>query len=98
MERIKPFSFSNQIAIPLLKFRGTIISYHSLTLTNGRTMVNVAPLLSELLAAYNFPPCASIIFLEIYRPDPVPLRDLVANFEKSLGNISGCIPVSLVVE
>jgi hypothetical protein len=42
-------------------------------LANGRTMVNVAPLPSELLLAYNFPPCASTIFLEIYRPNPVPL-------------------------
>jgi hypothetical protein len=62
-------------------------------------MVNVAPLPSVLLVAYSSPPCASIIFLEIYRPNPVPLLDLVANFENSLGNISECIPVpvSLIV-
>ena len=29
------------------------------------------------------------------RPSPVPISDLVANFENSLGNISGSIPVAV---
>ena len=78
------FHSSIKIAIRLPKFRMMIISYHSLILTNGRTTLNVAPLPSVLLVAYNFPSCASIIFLEIYRPNPVPLWDLVANFAKAL--------------
>ena len=32
---------------------------------SGRTIVNVAPLLSALLVAYIVPPCSSTIFLEI---------------------------------
>jgi hypothetical protein len=31
------------------------------------------------------------MFLEIYNPSPVPLKDLI-NFVNSLGNISGLIP------
>ena len=31
--------------------------------------------------------------LEINSPSPVPLKDFVANFVNSLGNISGSIPV-----
>ncbi len=50
-------------------------------LTNGRMMVKVAPLPSVLLLAYNFSLCTSTIFLEIYRPNPVPLWDLMENFE-----------------
>ena len=45
--------------------------YHLLNI--GRIIVNVAPLPSVLFSAYNFPPCASTIFLETYRPNPVPL-------------------------
>jgi hypothetical protein len=32
------------------------------------------------------------MFLEIYNPRPVPLKDLLVNFVKSLENISGSIP------
>jgi len=32
------------------------------------------------------------MFLEIYNPSPVPLKDLVENFVNSLGSISGLIP------
>lgn len=34
-----------------------------------------------------------MILLEINKPNPVPEKDLVANFENNLGNTSGFIPV-----
>jgi hypothetical protein len=45
-----------------------------------------------LFSAHILPPWASTILFEIYNPKPVPLKDFVANFVNSLGNISGSIP------
>ena len=55
----------------------------------GRVKVKIAPLFpgAELFLAWMVPPCASIIFLEMNRPSPVPLADREANFEKSIGKI-----------
>jgi hypothetical protein len=33
-----------------------------------------------------------MVFLEIYNPNPVPLKELLENFVNSLGNISGLMP------
>src|ERR671914_679772 len=41
------------------------------------------------------PPCASTIFLQIYRPRPVPEKDLDENLVKSLGIISESTPEPL---
>src|SRR6185503_10850444 len=60
---------------------------------NGRVKVNVAPLPFSLFSAQIVPPCASTIFLEIYRPSPVPDCDFEANFTNNLGMISGWIPI-----
>jgi hypothetical protein len=40
-----------------------------------------------------------MMLLEINKPNPVPEKDLVANFENNLGNISGFIhvPVSFIL-
>ena len=70
----------------------------------GILNVNVDPLtflpssfrlLLLLLIAHIFPSCISIILLQINNPKPVPpvIEELVANFVKSFGNISGSIPV-----
>ena len=61
----------------------------------GKVKVIVAPTPSLLLVAQILPPCISIILLEINNPKPVPpaIVDLVANFVKSFGNTSECIPV-----
>ena len=60
----------------------------------GKVKVIVAPTPSLLLVAQILPPCISIILLEINNPKPVPpVSVLVANFVKSFGNTSGCIPV-----
>jgi hypothetical protein len=64
-------------------------------LPNGRVNVKVAPFSSELFCAHMLPPCAFTILLQIKRPSPVPAKDFVANFENSLGNISGSIPEPL---
>jgi hypothetical protein len=53
----------------------------------------VAPFPSWLFSAHIFPPWASIMLLEINNPNPVPEKDLVANFENNLGVISGSMPV-----
>jgi hypothetical protein len=55
--------------------------------------VNVAPLPPVLFSAHILPPCASMILLEIYNPNPVPLSDFLVNFVNNLGNISGSMPV-----
>jgi hypothetical protein len=62
----------------------------------GNLNAKVAPFPSLFLAQI-LPPCSSIMFLDIYRPKPVPRSDLVANFVNSLGMISLSIqvPVSL---
>ena len=49
----------------------------------------------ELFSAHILPPWASIIFLTIKRPRPVPWSDLVANFVNSLGKISLSMPIPL---
>lgn len=59
----------------------------------GKLNAKSAPLLSTLLTAHIFPPRASSIPFEINSPRPVPLSDLVVNFVKGLGNISGSIPL-----
>jgi hypothetical protein len=69
----------------------------------GILNVNVDPLtflpssfrLLLLLIAHIFPSCISIILLQINNPKPVPpiIEELVANFVKSFGNISGSIPI-----
>ena len=61
--------------------------------------VKVAPLPSRLFSAQMLPPCASMIFLEINNPKPVPVSDFVTNLVNSLGMISGSIPcpVSLIL-
>ncbi len=58
-------------------------------LAKGSVKENVAPFAPSLFSAHILPPCASIIFLQIYRPRPVPEKDLDENFVKSLGIISG---------
>ena len=37
------------------------------------------------------------MFFEIYNPNPVPLSEVVENFENSLGLISGSMPVPLSI-
>ena len=72
---------------------------------SGRLNVNVEPTsfslsFSLLLVAHIFPPCISIILLQINNPKPVPaIGDLVTNFVKILGNTAGCIhaPVSFIL-
>src|SRR5918912_1271478 len=49
----------------------------------------------HLFSAHILPPCASIIFLQIYRPRPVPEKDLEENLVNSLGIISGSTPEPL---
>jgi hypothetical protein len=60
----------------------------------------VQPFPLLLFDAQILPSWASIIFLEIYSPNPVPppSSDLVTNFENSFGRILGSIPhpVSLI--
>ena len=47
-----------------------------------------------LFSAHILPPCDSITFFDMKRPNPVPpVIDFVANFVNSLDNISGCMPV-----
>lgn len=64
----------------------------------GRLNVNNAPpppfswLASLFEANILPPPWASIMLFEIKSQSPVPDWDFVANFENSLGIISGCIP------
>src|SRR5215208_2132101 len=59
----------------------------------GNVKLNIAPLPSESFSAHVLPPCTSIIFLQMYSPNPVPvLESLVVNFENNLGNISFEIP------
>ena len=60
---------------------------------NGKLIVNVAPFSYLLFPAQILPPCDSIMLFEMYRPRPVPVVDLVANFVNSLGNISSWIPI-----
>jgi hypothetical protein len=65
----------------------------------GKLNAKVAPVfpLKLLFSVPILPPCFSIILLEINRPNPVPpVSDLVANFVKSFGNISGCIPACIL--
>jgi hypothetical protein len=57
----------------------------------------VAPFPKGLFSAHILPPCASMIFFDRNRPWPVPMKDFVANFENSLGIISGFIPVPVSV-
>lgn len=45
-----------------------------------------------LFSAHILPPWDSTILLQIKRPSPVPLRDLVVNFENNFDTISGSIP------
>ena len=59
----------------------------------GKLNEKVAPFPSRLFSAHIFPPCVSIMFLDIYNPSPVPIADLEANFVNNLGNISGSMPV-----
>ena len=63
----------------------------------GRINPNSAPIpFSSSLSLFFpqiFPLCASIIFFDIYKPNPVPLSYFVANFVKSLDNISLSIPI-----
>src|ERR671923_23669 len=73
-----------------------IIAYtHTYQLAIGSVNENVAPFPSLLFSAHILPPCASIIFLEIYRPRPVPEKDLDENLVKSLGIISESTPEPL---
>jgi hypothetical protein len=58
----------------------------------GILKIKVAPFPSALFAAHIFPPCLSTMFLEIYKPKPVPFSDFVVNFENNLGSISESIP------
>jgi hypothetical protein len=58
-----------------------------------RTNANVDPFLPSLLFLTRIlPPCASIMFLEMNNPNPVPVSDFAANFENNRGYISGSIP------
>ena len=62
----------------------------------GKLNAKVTPVspLKLLFSDHILPPCFSIILLEMKRPNPVPpVSDFVANFVKSFGNISGCIPI-----
>src|SRR5215207_10633191 len=74
-----------------------IILYHiyRYQLAIGNVKENVAPFPSLLFLAHILPPCASIIFLQIYRPRPVPEKDLDENLVKSLGIISESTPEPL---
>src|SRR5919201_1674956 len=71
------------------------MSCTDISLAIGSVNENVAPFPSLLFSAHILPPCASIIFLQIYRPRPVPEKDLDENFVKSLGIISGSTPEPL---
>jgi hypothetical protein len=51
--------------------------------------VNVAPFPLALFSANILPPLASIMLFEINNPKPVPLSDVVANFENKRGKMSG---------
>ena len=62
-------------------------------LFTGKLNENVAPLLSALFSAHILPPWASIIFLEINNPKPVPpVCDFEANFVNNFGNMLESIP------
>ena len=80
----------------ILKCRIFILSikyipyFHSLLI--GRMKENFAPFPSSLFSAHIFPPWASTMLLQIYRPRPVPWKDFDANFVNSLGKISESIP------
>jgi hypothetical protein len=63
----------------------------------GRLNENIAPLLSILFSAYILQPCVSTMLLEINNPRIVPTRDFVANFVKSLGIISGSMPLPVSI-
>ena len=54
----------------------------------GNVKLKVAPFSSELFSAHILPLCASIIFLHISTPKPVPVVELeTLNFENNLGNL-----------
>src|SRR5918999_2896756 len=71
------------------------LRHTAIALPVGSVNENVAPFPSLLFSAHILPPCASIIFLQIYRPRPVPEKDLDENLVKSLGIISGSTPEPL---
>ena len=62
---------------------------------NGKLNENVAPFSSKLFWAQMRPPWASIIFLAMNKPRPVPWVDLVTNLLNSRGKISSSIPFPL---
>jgi hypothetical protein len=66
-------------------------------INSGKLNANVAPLPSLLFSAHILPPWASTIFLEIYKPNPVPSKDFVANLVNNLGITSGFYSFSTVV-
>ena len=66
------------------------LDYFNLT---GNVNLNSAPFPSKLFTPHILPPCASIIFLQIYSPKPVPVVESeVANFVNNLDNILSDIP------
>ncbi len=54
----------------------------------GTVKPNVAPLPSLLFSPQISPSCAFTILLEIYNPNPVPWKDIDANFVNNLGTKS----------
>ena len=61
----------------------------------GKIKEKLAPFSPSLFLAHILPPWASIIFLAMNRPRPVPWKDFEANFVNNLGKISWFIPSPL---
>ena len=62
----------------------------------GIVKLKFAPLFL-LFSVHIFPPCFSIIFLQMYRPRPVPDFEPVTNFVKSLSFIFDGMPGPLSI-
>ena len=58
----------------------------------GKLNEKIAPAPSGLFSAQIFPSCASMMLLQMYSPNPVPLSDFVTNLENNIGIIWWSIP------
>ena len=83
------YLFFNSQSFAIFEFIVYILNYFILS---GRLKVMVAPFPVLLFSAHILPSCASIIFLQIYRPKPVPEVESVINLSNNFGSISLLIP------
>ena len=83
------YLFFNSQSFAIFEFIVYILNYF---IFSGRLKVMVAPFPVLLFSAHILPSCASIMFLQIYRPRPVPEVESVINLSNNFGSISLLIP------